>query len=103
MTEFRFLPPIKKVEPKGETTSGPRRTNRKSGPVTRPLNLDDPRNQAKFNIAQKIEDLRQEIRWLEKEYKTLAGTYSDPTIDPRQLNFPFAEKFVTVHGANRAQ
>jgi len=42
-------------------------------------------------------DLRNEIKHLEREYAKFSGTHSDPTIDLRQLQFPFAEQYVKVH------
>jgi hypothetical protein len=97
MTEFRFLPPIKKVEPKDNTVRGHRRSSPKNGPVVRPVHLDD-NTQAAFNIAQQIEDLRQEIRWLEKQYRIVTGMYSDPNVDLKQLMFPFISHLVKVYG-----
>lgn len=70
----------------------------KNGPVTRPVYIADEQSRKAFAIANQIAGLRRQVLALEQEYRKLSGTHSDPSVDLRQLVFPFAVKHFTVHG-----
>ena len=84
---------------KGGSAAGaakPRAKSNQPAPVTRPVYINDERSRKAMRIGQQIADLRITIKMLEREYAIYSGVHSDPSIDLRQLQFSFADKYVTV-------
>ncbi|GEM_PF-4020294 len=65
--------------------------------VSRPTFVSDERQRAIAASEKEIADAYIALMAAIKRGRELAGAMPDPTIDPRQLLFPFATKFVSVH------
>ena len=89
--------PIREPSP---STSTVRIRTPQSGPVTRPVFPFDLDRELKLRDAtNEVRDAYDRYQYSLAKLRALGGPKSDPSIDATQIQFPFADQYVTVHSS----